>query len=85
MLRLAVPVRMAGVGGTPGDADGVERQQRRHEVGPRVRRFREEAEAVGGDAGDQLDANQHACGDDRDERCAALRAHAPKDRTHTRT
>ena len=46
VLRLAVPVLVAEVGRARRDADREERQQRRDEIGARVRRLREQAEAV---------------------------------------
>ena len=51
MLRLPVPVGVAGVGGAPGDTDRKEGQQRRDEVDAGVRRLREQTEAVRRDSG----------------------------------
>ena len=76
VLRLAVAVGVAGIGRPPGDANRNERQQRRDQVGARMRGLGEQAEAAGCDPGDELHPDQHARGDDRDERGAALRAHA---------
>ena len=58
VLRLAVAVLVAGVGGTRGDADREERQQRRDEVGAGVRGLREEPEAVRGEARAELERDQ---------------------------
>ena len=63
------------VGRAERDADGHEGQQRRDQVGAGVRRLGEQAEAVGRDPGQELDRDQDAGGDDRDERGAALGAH----------
>src|SRR6185312_6057522 len=75
VLRLAVAVRVARVGRTDGDPEREEGQERRHEVGAGVHRLGEETEAVRGDAGEELDGDQDARGDDRDESGAALGAH----------
>ena len=75
VLRLRVAVRVATISGTHRDGHGEERQERRGEVGPRVRRLREEAEARAGEAGDELDRNEEAGGPDGDERGAPLRRH----------
>ena len=75
MLRLPVPVRMAGIRRTAGDADGEERQQRRDEVRPRVHGLRHETEAAAREAGGQLEPDERAGGADGDERRPALRSH----------
>jgi len=46
MLRLPVPVRVARVGRPAGDPNREEGEERRDEVGARVRGLREQAEAV---------------------------------------
>ena len=75
VLGLAVPVGVAGIGGPCGHADGEVREQRRDEVGARVKRLRDQAEAVRRDADDQLDGDQDARRDHRDEGGSPLRAH----------
>ena len=76
VLRLRVAVGVATIGGTHRDGHGEERQERRREVGPRVRGLREETEARAGEAGDELDRDEETGGPDRDERGAPLRRHA---------
>ena len=78
MLRLAVSVRVPAIGRPPGDADGEQRQQRRDEVGPGVHRLRDEAEAPAREPGGELQRDEHAGGDDRDECRTPLRAHPAK-------
>ena len=68
----------ARVGRPPGDADREQRQQRRDEVGPGVDCLRDEAEAPAREPGGELQRDEHAGGDDRDECRAPLRAHARK-------
>jgi hypothetical protein len=48
VLGLPVAVLMRDVGRPHRDADGEERQQRRDQVGARMRRFGDEAETVRG-------------------------------------
>ena len=81
MLRLAVPVLMAAVGGAARDADREERQQRRNEVGAGVERLGDETEAAARQAGAQLERHESRRRADRDERGAALRRHAAKARS----
>ena len=76
VLGLAVTVGVPQVGRPHRDADGHEGQQRGDQVGAGVRRLGEQAEAAGRYSGHELHRDQHACGDDRDEGGAALRAHA---------
>src|SRR5262249_11517602 len=76
VLGLPVAVGVAGVGRPARDADRVERQQRRDEVGPRMGRLGEQAEAVRREPGDELDRDQHTGCGDRHERGPALGAHA---------
>ena len=71
---------MASIGGTNRDRDGEEREQRRGEVGSRVRRLREQPEARAREPGDELDRDEEAGGPDRDERGAPLRRHGRKAR-----
>ena len=78
MLGLAVAVRVADVGRTACDADGEEGQKGGDQVGSGVHRFRDEAEAVGGEARRELDRDERDRGKHGDERRAALRAHAHK-------
>ena len=75
MLGLAVAVRVRAVGRTDGDADREERQERGDEVHARVQRFRDEAEAVGRETGNELERDERRRRADRDERRAALRIH----------
>ena len=75
VLGLAVPVGMRAVGGATGDADGEERQQRGDEVGPGMNRLGDQAQAAGREAGPELERDQHAGGNDRNEGSAPLRAH----------
>ena len=53
VLRLAVPVLVALVGGPLGDGDRVQRQQRRERVGRRVHGLGEHAEAARRDADEE--------------------------------
>jgi hypothetical protein len=76
MLRLAVPVGVGDVGRSLGNPEREEGQQRRNEIGAGVDRLREQAEAVRGDAGDELDRDQAAGGEDGNERCSPLWSHA---------
>jgi hypothetical protein len=75
VLGLPVPVLVPDVCRPDGDTDREERQERGHEVGARVRRLGEEAQAPGGQAGDELDGDQDDCRADRDKGDAPLRAH----------
>ena len=75
VLRLAVAVLVPLVGGPRRDADGEEREQRRDEIRPRVKRLGEEPEAVRREPGRELDRDQHDRGEHGHERGAALRAH----------
>ncbi len=70
VLGLAVAVGMLAVCGTPGDADGEERQQRRDQVGGRVDRLGDQPQAVREQTHDQLDRHQRRRGGDRRERGA---------------
>ena len=74
---LAVAPRVPAVGRANRDRDGEEREQRRREIGPRVRGLGEEAEAPAREPRGELDRDQEAGGPDRDERGAALRRHGP--------
>ncbi len=74
VLGLAVPVLVALVGRLRRDADREEGQQRGDEVGAGVDRLGDEAEAVRGEADRELQRDERAGGDDRDERGAPLRA-----------
>ena len=75
MLGLAVAVRVPGVGGTPGNAEREERQQRRDEIRPRVNRLGDEPQAAARQAGAELQPDQHERRDDGDEGGSALRRH----------
>ena len=57
------------------DPDGEEGQQRGDEVGPRVQRLRDEAEAVRGESRDELDRQQESRRDDGHECGSTLWAH----------
>ena len=83
VLRLPVAEGMARVGGAHRDGDGEEREQRGAEVGSRVRRLGEEAEASAREPGAELDRDEQAGGPDRDERGAPLRRHARKARARS--
>ena len=76
VLGLAVPVEVTLVGGLRRKADGEEREEGGDEVGPGVRRVRDEAEASRREARHELDRDQDGRGDDRRERCATQRRHA---------
>ena len=78
MLGLPVAVLVAGIGGAHGDADGEERQQRGDEIGARVRGLRDEAEAVRGEAGAELERDQRARREHRPERGFPLGLHGGK-------
>ena len=78
VLRLPVPVRVPAIGRPPGDPDREQRQQRRHEVGAGVHRFGDEPEAPARETGGELQRDEHAGGDHRDEGGAPLRAHPAK-------
>ena len=78
MLRLPVPVLVAGVGGPHRDADGEERQQRGDEVRAGVRRLRDEPEAVRRQARAELQRDERERGEDRPERSFPLGLHAGK-------
>ena len=71
----AVPVRVAAIRRTNRDGHGEEREQRGREVGARVRRLGEQAEARARQACDELDRDEETGGPDRDERGAPLRRH----------
>ena len=75
MLGLPVPELVRDVGGLGRDADGEEREQRGDEVGPRVNRLRDEPEAVGRQADDELEHEQRRRRRDRDQRGPSLRSH----------
>ena len=81
VLRLAVAVLVAGIGGPAGDADREEGQQRRDEVGAGVERLGDEPEAAAREAGAELERDESRRRADRDERGAALRRHAAKARS----
>ena len=76
MLGLAVAVRVAPVGGLHGEADGEEREQRGDEVGARVQRLGDEAEAAARKARAELDEHQRDGRTHGHERGAPLRGHA---------
>jgi hypothetical protein len=71
-----VPVLMGDVRGPYGDSDGEEREQRRDEIGAGVKRLRDEAEAVRGKAGGELERDERNRRTDRDQRRPPLRIHA---------
>ena len=76
MLRLAMPVLVALVGGSLGDRDRVQRQERRERVGRRVHGLREHAEAARRDPDEDLDADEEDRGSERHHGCAAAWRHA---------
>ncbi len=76
MLGLAVAVLVRDVGRPHRHADGEERQQRRDQVGARMRGLRDEAEAVRGQARAELEHDQRDGRADRDERRSPLGIHA---------
>jgi hypothetical protein len=76
VLGLAVTERVVAVGRAAGHPDGEERQQRGDEVGARVQRLGDQAEASGDQAGDELERDQRGGGGDRQQRGALLRGHA---------
>ena len=75
MLGLPVAVLVRDVRRTNRDTDREERQQGRHEVGARVQRLRDEAQAVRGEARAELERDEHDGRDHRDEGCPSLRIH----------
>ena len=77
MLRLAVAVLVTAIGGTTGDAEREEREQRGDEIGTGVNRLRDEPEAVGMQADDELERDEQCRGRDRAERGAATWLTAP--------
>src|SRR5262249_54396153 len=66
------------VGGTHGDTDGEERQQRRDEIGARVGGLRDQAEAVRRKARTELEPDQRKRREHRPERGFPLGLHAGK-------
>ena len=80
VLRLAVPVRMLVIGRPVGDADGVQREQRRARVDARVHGLGEDPEAAGEEADEQLDADEGQRRAEREERGAPCHRHQ-RDRT----
>ena len=70
VLGLAVAVVVLGVGGPRRHAHREQRQQRRDEVGGRVRGLREQAQRAGDEARDELDRDQERGRDDAERRCA---------------
>ena len=73
VLGLAVAVLVAPVGRLGGDADREEREQGRDEVGARVDRLGDQAEAVRGEADRELERDERRRRGDRHERGPALR------------
>ena len=78
MLRLPVAVLMARVGRPDRYPDGEERQEGGDEIGARVGRLGEKAEAPSRKPGDELDPDQHQRGRDGHEGDAPLRAHGQR-------
>jgi len=78
VLRLPVTVLMAGIGGPHGHADGEERQQRGDEIGAGVGCFRDETEAVRGEAGPELERDQRDRCEHRPQSGLPLGLHAGK-------
>ena len=78
MLGLAVAILVPGIGRTHGHADGEERQQRRDEIRARVGRRRDEPEAVGRQAGAELERNERDRCEHRPERGFSLGLHGRK-------
>ena len=78
MLGLPVAVLVAEIGGAHGDADGEEGQQRGDEVGARMGGLRDEAEAVRGEAGTELQRDQRERREHRPERGFPLGLHGGK-------
>ena len=78
MLGLPVAVLVAEIGGAHGDADGEEGQQRGDEIGARVGGLRDEAEAVRGEAGAELERDQRERREHRPERGFPLGLHGGK-------
>ena len=68
MLRLAVAVLVRDIRGACRETEREERQQRRDEVGPRMDRLGDEAEAVRRQADAELEDDERRCGGNRDER-----------------
>jgi hypothetical protein len=75
VLCFPVAVRVAGVSGPPGNAEREKRQQRRDEIRPRMDRLGDEAQAAAGQAGAELQSDQHERRDYGDEGGSALRRH----------
>ena len=75
MLGLAVSELVRHVRRPGGDAHGEVGQQRRDEIGARVRGLGDQAEAVRRETDGQLQHDEGGGSRDRDERGAALRRH----------
>ena len=75
MLGLAVAVLVTGVGRSRGDADREEGQERRDQIDPGVRGLGEQAEAVRGEAGAELQPDEGGRCEHGDERSPPLRCH----------
>ena len=78
MLSLPVAVLVARICGPHGDTDGEERQQRGDEIGAGVRGFGDEAEAVRGEAGAELERDERERCEHRPERGFPLGLHGGK-------
>jgi hypothetical protein len=74
VLRLAVAVVVLAIRGAHGQPHGEQREQRRDQVGGRVRRLGDQAQRPGGQAGGQLDRHEHDRGDHAEPRGALARA-----------
>ena len=78
VLRLCMPERMPAVGRSDRHRHREEGEERRGEIGSRVRSLRDEGEASAAEPGGELDRDQEAGGPDRDERRSPLRRHAQR-------
>ena len=76
MLGFAMAVLVSDIGRPHRHTDGEERQERRDQVGARMRGLRDEAEAVRRQARAELEHDQGDGRTDRDERRAPLGVHA---------
>ena len=75
MLGLPVSVLMTSIGRPPRDADGEEGQERGYEVGSGMDRLGDEPEAAARQSGHELDDDQDAGGENRDESGTPLGSH----------
>ena len=76
IFNLAVAVLVIGIGGFVGDSNRKIGQQRSDQIEPGMRGLRENAQAAGGEANDNLEAGDDHCGQNGISRGRALlRAH----------